>query len=228
MTLHPTPYVMIGGANCVNYTGGASEAEARSIGQALLDDGYFDPDSRQSICIRREGDSLAVLFYFDTAAWDDPDHVAGFQQICTRLSLTACKGHPVDLRLCDCQGTAHKVLSSRTPLPEGKMVAIGNNETIYAANGATEEDARALGNALTEYGLLDGTSGGTFQVAKDGTGWVIRAMIRNGGWDDARLRAYYARLCRHLSAALWAGAPVELRLCDGRFADKAAVRSDGG
>ena len=85
----------------VAYHDGASEAEARAVGKALISIGYFAEGRPVSVGIRRTDGRAVVAFTVIDAALADPQMHQAFREIGVALSDAAFGGQPVDVWLVD-------------------------------------------------------------------------------------------------------------------------------
>jgi hypothetical protein len=88
--------VIIGARDAVYYFGAASEAEARSLGQALRIAGFFQ-DTGAGVVLSK-GDGVGISFIVNDGVWERPDAVHGFERL-VRQAAPSVGGLPVQLRL---------------------------------------------------------------------------------------------------------------------------------
>lgn len=211
----------------VYYKDGATEAEARAVGDALKSLGYFDGKGAKSIQVIKSGDLPVVRFVVKDGAWDIALEVNRFQRLCVHVSRHAFQGRLIEARICDDKLDDKKTLSSQTPPNEGMWVTLGKGLDVHYREGATEADAQALGKALMDGGYYDAEAEASLQVSKPGGEWCLRFVMKEGAWDDEEMVRVLRELGKGFSASLYGNALVHVRLCDSEWADKKSFRSDG-
>jgi len=99
--------ITVGASDTVYYFGSATQADARELGQALHDAGYFT-DSGFIVSLLK-GEGAVVSFVVQEGAWDQPDAVATLQRLVRQIAPSA-GGLPVQFRLLDRQMATHKAV----------------------------------------------------------------------------------------------------------------------
>jgi hypothetical protein len=82
------------------YTEDISPEQARRLGAFLQEEGLFDGLSAKSVRLSRNGAVFVVGFAVEWNSWEQPEVVAYFRQMQTRLSKGAFDGSPVEIHLC--------------------------------------------------------------------------------------------------------------------------------
>ena len=95
------PHVEFPGDQVVHFEQGATEADARQLGEALRELGFFNGKSGKDVYLEKVADGLAVSFILSDGAWDKPEIVAGFTAVREALEAGAFKGRHLTVRLCD-------------------------------------------------------------------------------------------------------------------------------
>jgi hypothetical protein len=95
----------------------------------------------------------------------------------------------------------------------GERLDFGNGQEVYYAEGATKEQADALGRALLEEKYFVGSES-TVHLARAGNGFVISFVVRPGLWNQETEPRYFLLLGGILSGKVFHDAPVEVRMCD--------------
>jgi hypothetical protein len=95
-------------------------------------------------------------------------------------------------------------------------VAFPPADEVYYEDGATEPDARRLGEALGRLGFFGKTEGKTVTLAKkSGEGFVVSFIVHDGAWNDAATVQSFDAFGRRLSDEAFGGALiVEVQLCN--------------
>jgi hypothetical protein len=91
--------------------------------------------------------------------------------------------------------------------------APGGGEVMYT-DGATEDDAKRLRDALSEMEYFDGPY--TVQVHREGARWVVSYVLQEVALRDARMSRTFGDLADEVSRRAFAGAPVDTVLMDDR------------
>jgi len=91
---------------------GATEEQARLVGDYMVDIGVFAPDHSLDIIIAQPKDTLQLEFTILERGWEDPDTVQSFQNVATWVSQGVLDGAPVEVRMCNDFGIPKKVLKS--------------------------------------------------------------------------------------------------------------------
>jgi hypothetical protein len=105
------PPVEFGGGEEVVYFGGATEADARRVGEVLQQEKLFDGSSGWSVQVGKSGGTYQVAFTLKWGAWDEPELVADYERLRARLAQEAFGGQPVEIHLCNELYITMKVLS---------------------------------------------------------------------------------------------------------------------
>lgn len=210
----------------VFYKEGATEADARTVGEALKSFGYFDGQGGKSVQLVKSGELLVVRFVVKDGAWNNASDVNAFQRICVSLAKGALQGRAMEARMCDDQVNDKKTLSPQNPPLEGMWVTLGKGLDVYYKDGATEADAQAFGKALVDGGYYTADAVASVQVSKTGGEWGLRFILKEGAWNEEESVQLFREIGKALSASLYGNAVVHVRLCDSTWADKKTLRSD--
>jgi hypothetical protein len=96
----------------------------------------------------------------------------------------------------------------------GQRVVFGTGEEVYYSGGVSETQARALGRVLQQQRYFDGIGGKTVQVSRAGDGYSVAFVIQQGRWDKPGVPEYFQGLGKQISAEIFDGKRIEVRLCD--------------
>lgn len=88
------------GNESVYYSGDATEAQARSLADALKAQGYFSGERKVDVLLRKEKGETIVSFAVQDGTWDKPDLVSTFKTM-TEAIAPSVGGTPLTLRLVD-------------------------------------------------------------------------------------------------------------------------------
>jgi hypothetical protein len=89
-------------------------------------------------------------------------------------------------------------------------VSFGNERLVFYTNGATENDARALGEVLVEDGFLKGGAKQVY-VTRSGTDYVV-SFVLSEKWEDPEVERYYRELRKSIEKKAFR--PTRIRLCN--------------
>ena len=99
-------------------------------------------------------------------------------------------------------------------LDPGEKVEFGSGQEIYYKDGATEEEAQALGEYLKEIEYFSGNNSNSVQLVRDGDTYVVRFVLKEGYWEKDENMGAYKKMGRDISAMVFDSAPVEVHLCN--------------
>jgi hypothetical protein len=102
----------------------------------------------------------------------------------------------------------------------GEKIVFGPDEEIYYQDGATEADARALGQALQKLGFFTGQGSKSVQLIKRGEQFVVNFVVQPNAWKDREVIDTFQFIRQNLAEETFAGRPVEVRLCDDDMSTK--------
>ena len=95
------PHVDFGAEQIVYFEKGATEADARQLGEALKEQGFFAGKSGKDVYVEKTSDGVLVSFIVSDGAWDRTEIIAGFTVLRDELQASAFKGRHVAIGLCD-------------------------------------------------------------------------------------------------------------------------------
>jgi hypothetical protein len=104
--------------------------------------------------------------------------------------------------------------SSLGPEKDEPALTFGPHEKLYYAEGATEADARSLGQYLQKLTFFNGTRRATVRLTrKDGT-WVVAIVLKDNSWNDPETVESFRVVKQLVAREAFPGQPVKLQLCD--------------
>jgi len=89
-------------------------------------------------------------------------------------------------------------------------VDLGQEHEVYYTGGATELEARALGNTLTEMGFFDANTPATIGLRVDGQGYAVLFTVQSSTFEDTDAKAFLRELAGTLSKQIFHDRPVEV------------------
>ena len=108
----------------------------------------------------------------------------------------------------------------------GSKLTFGPDKELYYTSGATETDARRVGEALKTMGFFENSSGASVQVVKNGEDYVVRFVTVDSAWDDQAMKTAFANLGYALGQSAFPGKKLSIELCDSSFKTKATVQPE--
>jgi hypothetical protein len=99
-------------------------------------------------------------------------------------------------------------------------VSLGVGEEVEYGPGTSEADAVALGRFLKEVGYFDGQEAKTVRLVRKGEAWIVSFALKEGLWRNPNYLRVFERMREEMAERVFAGRPVELRLCNGRMEPK--------
>ncbi len=197
-----TQSVTIGAKDEVRYSGTATAAEAKALGDNLKTQGYLQ-DQGVTVVLAKGTDGSAVGFVVQEGAWDNDDNVAVFEQM-TRAAAPTVGGLPIKLQLMNSKLEVKK---------EGVVhpnLKVGSNDEISYSGTATEQDAKALGEQLKSIGYLQ-DQGFTILLSKGTGGTVVGFVVKEGGWNDDSIVAQFEQIGHSIAPSV-GGVPIKVRM----------------
>jgi hypothetical protein len=96
----------------------------------------------------------------------------------------------------------------------GEKLTFGPGEEVYYAKGVTQADANKVGQRLKAEGFFDGGGAKTVLLSRQGGRPIVSFVIRQEALNNPQVLQFFRELSRQLSQEVFAGQPVEIRLCD--------------
>ena len=103
----------------------------------------------------------------------------------------------------------------------GQKINLNQNDEIYFGGGATEHDARKVGELLTKAGHLGFPEGASVKVEKSSGVFCVYLCVADGAWNDQAFKKRLRFLPMSIAEAL--DHPTSLKLCDQQFREKATI-----
>lgn len=199
------PSVIVGTNDQVYYSHAATMQEATSLGHALESTGFFNGRGSSVMLTKNKG-VTTVSFVVNDGVWDRPESIASFEEIGRRIA-GAAGGFPIHVHLVDAGWTVHK------SVVVGK-VTVGAKDVIYYLDSATENDAKALGQALRDAGYLQDL-GVSVVISKGDAPW-IGFVVGDGVWNRQDAAVGFENLARKVAPSI-GPLPLQLRLLDAQM-----------
>jgi len=193
--------VTIGENNDIYYSGTATEADARALGNALRTSGYFN-GSGADVFLAKGEKGTVVSFIVKDGIWEQPGKVATFEEIGREVAPTV-GGFPIQVRL------LNRLKEVQKESNVGRAQFPGNDD-VYYFGSATQSQAEALGRQLQTAGFF-GDKGYDVFLAKHSDGTTLSFVVHDGSWDDPAVLKNFENIVRGAAPAV-GGLPVTLRL----------------
>lgn len=198
----------------VNYSGEATEEQAKALGEALKSFGFFDGQSEKDVLLKRGPEGTVVSFVMQEGKWDDTSVVKAYETTIANELAPAVGGVPFTIELLNDQLAIKKSLSITAV---EQIYAFSPREKVRYASPVTEEDARKFGASLKDYEYFTGASEKDVLLHKGPEGMVAGFIVQPGKWDDAAiLDEFRNKFATHLAPAL-GGVPFTIDLLDGQL-----------
>lgn len=98
----------------------------------------------------------------------------------------------------------------------GEKLVFGGGDEVYYNKDATAVEAQRLGQFLQDDGYFDRPETTSVQLSRVGEHVVVSFVVARGAWGDPEVISSYRSLGDDISTHLFAGRPVQVRLCDER------------
>ena len=193
--------VVIGSKDIVEYSGAATKAEATALGQALKKEGYFQ-DRGVSVLLSKSASGATISFVVRDDVPSHPEMVYVYETV----------GFDVAPSVGTLPARFQFVSAHRDLLKEftaGRMT-IGSKDQIYFSGGATDADAKALGQSFVDQRFFRDTGANVF-LTKGDAGTSIGYVLPEGNWDRPDQVSALEEITRTCAAKI-GGLPVTMRL----------------
>lgn len=170
----------------VYYKGdGVTEADAKKLGEFLVQEEYFDTKTDKAVQLIKDGDDYVLRFVVDKDKLDkNKDAIPTFWRLQYTISEDVFNNKKAKIILADDHLKDIQNVGSIT-----KYNVKGQNDIFYDDNDFKKSDVESLGNLMTEQGYFDGNGQKQIYLSKeDGTNMV--RFIVNKDAVQANLNSY--------------------------------------
>jgi hypothetical protein len=202
-----TSKVTIGTKDEVRYSGTATEQQAKALGDSLKTQGYLQ-DQGVTVVLAKGAGGTTISFVVQDGFWDKDEIYPAFEQM-VRTAAPVVGGFPIKLQY---MNTKLEVKKETVVHPS---LMVGANDEIRYSGTATEQDAKALGEALKTVGYLE-DRGVTVLLSKGTGGTVVGFAVKDGAWDDDDTVATFEKIGQSVAPAV-GGKPIKVRLLNTRL-----------
>jgi hypothetical protein len=193
----------------IRYAGTATEADAKALGAALKEEGYFDGSGNKDVILNKGDDGTEISFVVKWGAWEDAETVTAFQTVGEAIAMSV-GGPPLTVALMDDDLDTHREIEIQTARVRHPFSDV---ESVYYRTPATREQAQSLGEGLKTAGYFDGSAPAMVLLEPEGDGFSVSFAVQEGKWDDSDV----AEAMRSIGAAVapsLGGKPVKVKLMD--------------
>jgi hypothetical protein len=208
------------GQETVYYADGATEADARALGEGLIAFGLFDKKSEKDVQLRRDDDTFVVRIVITKEAWKNRGEILGLMEYLTEyVSSGPFKGGAVRTELCDSHFETKHTIESTGRL--GLRLAVGPERDLFYGGSITAGLAQDIGRAFTNSKLLG--SRWSARISRTaGTVTFCFSMIPKA-WKNPQIHAEFNMMAQTLSSEVFQGATVKAEICDRMLVTKVTV-----
>lgn len=206
------------GSTELYYTDEVTESEAKALGDYLEETKFTEGDETKTVQLTKDGDVFQFRMVVKDSYLDDEDYEAIAAFYAYSLSIDVFDGEEVEIHLCDDKLETKKVVEmdkGSESDEEMEMLEFDGTEIEYD-NTVTKAQVMDLGNYLVEEGFTDGTTKSVQFVLEYDT-YVFRMVVTEETADDAEYEEIARSFANAMSTDLFAGAAVEIQLCDEYF-----------
>jgi len=201
------------------YQGPVTEAQAKSVGEYLVQEQFFSDDHGVTVQLDQQQDIYRMRFVIDPAHVDDPLTAIQFGRVGANVSQAALAGAPIEVALCDAYLEPIKVLPQTTKLTFRK------GELYYTAP-VTEQEAQEVGKLLVELQFFSDERESTVHLSRDGDANQLRFVVNPSLASDPETLAAFSTVSSVIAENALGGQPVVMHLCDADFQPLKSERVD--
>ena len=196
------------------FTAPVSAAEARSVGELLVQRQVFTDDSASTVQLGLEDGVYRLRFVVDPAFADNPR--VGFQLglMGQEIGRAALGGKPVEVAL------ANDTLEPIRVVPVTAKLAFGKSE-LYYTDPISEAEASGVGGQLVSWFRDQEVS---VHLGREQGVYALRFVIDPSHASDAGLLDDFSELTESVAGEALGGQDVVVHLCDGDFRSLAQRR----
>ncbi len=195
----------------VFYKSPVTKAQAKSLGDYFVAEGYFD-GTPSSVQLLKRGDGYRLRFVVQEGVEENLDYLYLFRHLAGLVSSNVLNAARVDVDLCD---RTFKTVHEIEGINYGTKLALEGN-SIYFTDPVSEEDARRFGDYLLEIGFFSG-DGYMVLLKKDESGFQFHYPLKQALEDTAGYFEAVKIVAGSLSQEIFAGQRVSVHLCDEYF-----------
>ena len=191
----------------LRYGGGVTDEEARSVGEHLVQQGFFSDDRDSTVQLHRKGGRYRLRFVIQSNYAADPSTAIQFAVLGTRIARESLRGKPVEVGLSDDRLNLIKVVAPTT------VMAFGNCE-VYYTEPVTAADAKAVGDVLLQSGFFGDDAERAVYLGREDGLYQLRFVVDPSRLDDPDVKMGFREIARGIAVEALGGRPIVLHLCD--------------
>ncbi len=196
-----------------------TEEDATRLGKYLEESSFAD-GTPKSVQLVKEGGKWQFRMVTQDSYIKDEEYHDIASIFAQEISRDVFNGATVEVHLCDERLKTKKIIHA---LPSfGMKYTHDGTDIYYDGEKVTESDAKELGEFLESSEFTDGRQK-SVQLAKPEDTWQFRMVSAESYFDDEEFHETFALFGSQLSEGLFAGAEVEMHLCDEYFRTKKVV-----
>lgn len=207
-------------AGTVQYEG-VDEADARKLGDYLVEDKYFD-DNPKSVELKKSGDTWNVRLVVNDDAPRDPAYTGMIPLFGMQIANRVFGGEKVSIDLCD---TSFKTVLT-IEATEGKLKEFNGGE-VYYTSAVQEADVDLFGKYLVDENIYDGTAK-LMRLDRSGDTWLVQLIVPPGVTLGPDSLSTYRMIGLGFSSGAFGGAPVKILLCNDSLVVQEQVECPNG
>jgi hypothetical protein len=195
----------------VYHTDKVTDAEADSLGNYLVRDGFADGQAK-TVQLTKSGNTYQFRMVIKEGIENDPQYASVAKFMATMLSAKLFNGAPVEMHFCDKYMKTLKVLKADD---YGKEVFF-DGTGVFHSKDITDSEVNTLGKYLVDSKFADG-NGKSVLLTKSGNIYQFRFVVKSGIEKDPSYQKTGSIFASDLSTHVFNASPVEVIMCDSYF-----------
>jgi hypothetical protein len=193
--------VVIGTKDQVTYSGIATKADAKALGNALKSDESFQ-DRGASVLLNKGFASTTISFGVQDGVWDQPGMLSSFEELAREVAPTV-GGLPIQVNLIDTSGNVKETSTV------GK-VSFDGGDGVYYEGSATKAQAQTLGRWFESKGFFR-RKGVQVLLTRHADGTTLAFVVTDGVWNSPSKVGNFEAIVREV-APIVGGLPIDMHL----------------
>jgi hypothetical protein len=192
------------------YDDAVTEAEARRVGEYLVQQQIFSDQRDASVQLDRDQGLYRLRFVVNPTLVDGTLAEIEFGLMAHDIARDILGGQPIEVELCD------EHLTPLKTVPLSAKLEFGKSE-IYYTHPIVVDEARAVGEQFVEIGFFRDDRATSVHLSREESTYQLRFIVdpsRAGAVDTV---AAFGKLAELLVEEALAGEPVVVHLCDKEF-----------
>ena len=199
--------LVIGTKDQVLYSGLATESDAKSLGNALKSNEYFQ-ERGASVVLDKGIGSTTISFGVQDGVWNQAGMLSSFEELAREVA-PAVGGLPIQVRLINSRGE----VEDTSTVGE---VRFDGNDGVYYEGSATMAEARALGERLKLMGFFRGKGANVLLSRHGDDGATLAFVIVGEGWKDPGKVSSFEAIVRDVASTV-GGLPIDMHLVNSQL-----------